>query len=140
VAEIKFYFNAPDRLSTACSIASKAVRQGHKVLVYAPDRDMASRFDQMLWATPPLSFVPHVAADSPLADRTPVVIAANLDNPVHQDVLLNLDSAPPTGFEGFSMLVEIVSTQEADRQQARQRWQTFKQQGHSITAHDLAKP
>ena len=93
----------------------------------------------MLWTAQAISFVPHVAADSPLAARTPVVIAANLDNPVHQDVLLNLDDALPIGFEGFGMLVEIVSSDETDRAQARNRWQTFKQQGHTITAHDLAK-
>lgn len=139
MAEVKFYFNAPDRIATACSIAGKAVRQGHRVLVYAPDAEVARRFDHLLWSAQPLSFVPHVAADSPLADRTPVVIAANLDKPAHQDVLLNLDDAPPSHFSAFSMLVEIVSTQEADRQLARQRWQTFKQQGHSITAHDLAR-
>ncbi|GAA5163308.1 DNA polymerase III subunit chi [Viridibacterium curvum] len=139
MAEVKFYFNAPDRITTACSIAGKAVRQGHRVLVYAPDGETARRFDQLLWSVQPLSFVPHVAASSPLADRTPVVIATSLDKPAHQDVLLNLDDAPPTDFSAFNMLVEIVSTQEEDRQQARQRWQTFKQQGHTITAHDLAK-
>lgn len=139
MAEIKFYFNAPDRLATACSIVAKAVSQGRRVVVHAPEPQVAQRFDHMLWSLQPLSFVPHVAANSPLAARTPVVIAQTLDKLPHQDVLLNLDTEPPQGFEGFSTLVEIVSTNEADRQQARARWQAFKQQGHTPVGHDLAK-
>jgi len=141
VTEIKFYHNAPDRLMAACSIAAKAVRQGRRVVVHAPDPALAQRFDNMLWTAQPLSFVPHVAADSPLAARTPIVIASRLDNPPHNDVLLNLSDDPvPDVFTRFDMLVEIVSTQDADRQQARQRWQMFKARGHTITAYDLAKP
>ena len=140
MTQIKFYHNAPDRLMAACSITAKAVRQGHRVLVHAPDEAVAQRFDSMLWTAQPLSFVPHVAADSPLAARTPVVIASRLDNPPHTDVLVNLSDDPvPEAFTRFEMLVEIVSTQDSDRQQARQRWQAFKEQGHAITAFDLAK-
>jgi DNA polymerase-3 subunit chi len=140
VTAIKFYHNAPDRLMAACSIATKAVRQGHRVVVHAPDPSMAQRFDTLLWTAQPLSFVPHVAADSPLAARTPIVIASRLDNPPHTDVLLNLSDDPvPDTFQRFDMLVEIVSQQDGDRQQARQRWQAFKEQGHAITAYDLAK-
>lgn len=147
VTEIKFYHNAPDRLVAACSIAAKAVRQGRRVLVHAPDAELARRFDEMLWAAQPLSFVPHVAADSPLAARTPIVISTGRDNlpddGTISDVLLNLGDGAhnrlPAGYTRFRMLVEIVSTQEADRQQARQRWQAFKEQGLPITAYDLAK-
>ena len=147
VTEVKFYHNAPDRLAAACSIAAKAVRQGHRVIVHAPDAALAQRFDVMLWSAQPLSFVPHVAADSPLAARTPIIIAAGLDNlpddETMNDVLMNLgdgvNNALPQGYTRFRMLVEIVSTHEADRQQARQRWQAFKEQGLPITAYDLAK-
>jgi DNA polymerase-3 subunit chi len=147
VTEVKFYHNAPDRLVAACSIAAKAVRQGRRVVVHAPDAALAQRFDNMLWSAQPLSFVPHVTADSPLAARTPVVIATGLDNLPNDgtmsDVLVNLgdgvNNRLPQGYTRFRMLVEIVSTQEADRQQARQRWQAFKELGLPITAYDLAK-
>ena len=146
VTEIKFYHNAPDRLMAACSIAAKAIRQGRRVVVHAPDPALARRFDDMLWTAQPLSFVPHVAADSPLAARTPIVIASRLDNlpdiETMRDVLLNLDnrSQPPQEFTRYNMLVEVVSTDESDRQLARQRWQSFKEQGLTVTAYDLAKP
>ncbi len=144
MTEIKFYHNAPDRLMAACSIATKAVRQGLRVVVHAPDSALAQRFDSMLWAAQATSFVPHVAADSPLAARTPIVIASRLDNlpddGTQRDVVLNLGDSAPGEYTRCGMLVEIVSTHETERQQARQRWQYFKEQGHPITAYDLAKP
>ena len=141
--EIKFYHNAPDRLMAACSIAAKAVKQGRRVLVHAPDSAVAQRFDELLWSAQAHSFLPHVAANSPLAARTPIVIASALDNLADDatltDVLLNLADKAPENFSRFKMLVEVVSNQESDRQQARQRWQAFKELGLPITAYDLAK-
>lgn len=137
--EIKFYHNAPDRLAAACTITGKAVRQGHKVVVFAPDDVVARRYDALLWTAQPLSFVPHVGQGSPLAARTPVVIAKHLDNLPHDDVLINLGDELPESFLRFDMLVEIVSRDGDDLQPARARWQRYKQQAYPITAHDLAK-
>jgi len=140
VTEIKFYHNAPDRLRAACVITGKAVRQGRRVLVYAPDASLARQYDHMLWAAQPLSFVPHVSQRSPLAQRTPVVITESLDTPPHQDVLVNLSTEQLAGLDQFKLVVEIVSQAPSDRQTARQRWQFYKERGYPITAYDLAKP
>lgn len=136
--EVKFYHNAPDRLAAACSITGKAVARGHKVVVFAPDEQIARRYDAMLWSLQPLSFVPHVGQDSPLASRTPVVVARTLGNPPHNDVLINLGDTLPAEHEKFAMLVEVVSRDGEDVPAARRRWQGYKQQGLAVTAHDLA--
>lgn len=140
MTEIKFYHNAPDRLRAACAITGKALRQGRRILVFAPDESIARRYDHLLWAAQPLSFIPHVAQGSPLAGRTPVVISHTLDAPGHNDVLLNLSNAEPSAIERFALVVEIVSQEASDRQTARQRWQFYKERGYPITAYDLAKP
>lgn len=140
MTEVKFYHNAPDRLRAACAIAGKAVRQGRRIFVLAPDELLARRYDQMLWAIPALSFIPHVAQGSPLAPRTPIVIGRDLATAGHGDVLLNLSDAEPGGHESFALVVEIVSQDPADRQTARQRWQFYKERGYPIAAYDLAKP
>lgn len=140
MTEVKFYHNAPDRLRAACAITGKAVRQGRRIFVYAPDESIARRYDHLLWTAQPLSFIPHVSHTSPLAGRTPVVIAPRLDADGPDDMLLNLGATPPEGIEGFALVVEIVSQDPADRQTARQRWQFYKERGYPITAYDLAKP
>jgi len=93
----------------------------------------------MLWAFQPLAFVPHVAAASPLAAETPVVIGNTLDCLPHDDVLINLGNDLPTGFERFRLVLEIVGPSDDERQAARDRYRRYKQQGHALDAHDLAQ-
>lgn len=137
--EIRFYHNAPNRLRVACVLTAKASARGHKVSVFAPDNGMAHHFDQMLWSFQPLAFVPHVAAGSPLAPETPVVIGNTLDLLPHDEVLVNLGSELPTDFDRFKLVLEIVGPSEAERQAARQRYRSYKSRGLPLSAHDLAQ-
>ncbi len=139
MTEVRFYHNAQDRLEAACAITAKAVRAGHKVVVFAPDSQTASRYDSLLWTRQPLSFIPHVAASSPLAHRTPVLIARSPEELQQDDLLLNLAEDLPEGYTRFAQLVEIVGTDEASRVTARERWRFYKQQAHTVQAFDLAK-
>jgi DNA polymerase-3 subunit chi len=137
--EIRFYHNAPDRLRVACVLSTKARAGGHRISVFAPDGGIARQFDQMLWGLQPLSFIPHVAADSPLAAETPVVIGSRLDTLPHEDVLINLGDELPDGFERFALVLEIVGPTDPERQAARGRYRHYKERGYTLSAHDLAQ-
>jgi DNA polymerase-3 subunit chi len=137
--DVKFYHNAADRLRAACAITGKAVAQGHKVIVFTPDQATAQQYDNLLWSAPPTSFVPHVAANSPLAARTPVVIVQELADLPYDDLLINLANDLPAGYERFKLLVEIVGDDEAGRAAARSRWRFYKANGHTVQPYDLAK-
>lgn len=137
--EIRFYHNAPDRLRVACVLTAKASARGHKVSVFAPDNSTARHFDQMLWSFQPLAFVPHVAAGSPLAVETPVVIGNALDVLLHDDVLVNLGGELPANFDRFRLVLEIVGPSEPERQAARHRYRSYKDRGYALSAHDLAQ-
>lgn len=138
MTEVRFYFNTPDRLRAACVITGKAVAQGHRVLVFAPDAGTARSYDQLLWSLQAESFIPHVPADSPLAARTPVLITTRLAEPPHDDLLLNLAEDLPAGFDHFRQLVEIVADDEAGRAAARARWRLYKERGFNVTPHDMS--
>lgn len=137
--DVKFYHNAANRLLAACSITAKAVAQGRKIVVYVPDPALAQQFDALLWRAQPESFIPHVAADSPLASHTAVVLTPSLEDLPYDDVLLNLADELPAGYARFKLLVEIVSDDEAGRVTARNRWRFYKEQQHALEAYDLAK-
>jgi DNA polymerase-3 subunit chi len=55
----------------------------------------------------------------------------------HQQVLLNLDAPVPAGFERFERLIDIVTDDEADRQDARARWRHYADRGYAITRHQF---
>ncbi len=137
MTDVRFYHNAPDRLRVACVLTAKASGGGRRVSVFAPDGNVARHFDQMLWSFQPLAFVPHVAAGSPLAAETPVVIGTRLEALPDDDVLINLGDDLPDGFERFSLVIEVVGPSDPERQAARGRFRRYKEQGHALSAHDL---
>ena len=139
MTDVRFYHNAPDRLRVACVLTAKASGGGRRVSVFAPDGNIARHFDQMLWSFQPLAFVPHVAATSPLAAETQVVICNQLDAQPHDGILINLSNDLPAGFELFQRVLEIVGPSEPERQAARERYRRYKQQGHTLGAHDLSQ-
>ena len=137
MTSIDFYFNAPDRLQVACRLAGKAMKQNQRVLIYAPQPELAARIDKMLWTWPATGFVPHCAVHSPLAGETPVLIGAGDATPDGCEVLLNLGAECPPHFERFGRLLEIVDEQGVEPGRARCRF--YRERGYKISNHDLAR-
>jgi DNA polymerase-3 subunit chi len=109
--------------------------------VFARDADRLARLDTALWTFSALDFVPHVYADSPLAGRTPVLLAASLAGAEPGwEVLMNLDDEvppDPVSLGGrFERLIEIVSRDEDDRRLARDRFRVYRDAGLQPQSHD----
>jgi DNA polymerase-3 subunit chi len=141
MTEISFYFNVPSRSGYACRLLRKAGRQGHSLAV-AGSREALTALDAELWAFEPSEFVAHEWVEH--ADRVPArlhprtvwLAAEPLLAPVH-DALLNLGDVPPPGYETFARLLEIVSTDEADRSAARERWKGYARRGYPIKRYEV---
>ncbi len=135
---VDFYFNAEDRLQVACRLAGKALAQKKRLLIYAPEAELASRIDKLLWTWPAIGFVPHCALHDPLAPDTPVLIASDAEMPAACELLLNLGAECPPHFERFERLLEIVPADDAERQAGRSRYRFYLERGYKISNHDLA--
>lgn len=150
MARIDFAFGAPNRLHMACDVARKHYQAGHRLLVYCRDEAVLTRFDRLLWGFEPTAFVPHVRAGDPNETSTPVVLASSLPDAAQEPVgdtpaddapwLLNLDPDTPPRLERFARVLEIVSSRDADRQAARQRWRQYESGGHTLRAFDVSPP
>ena len=138
MTQIDFYTQVDDKLQTACRLAAKARSHGLRVTLLCPDREAAVRLDRMLWTVPATGFLPHCRSDDRLAPLTPVLIDATGDNPLHDEVLINLHSEWPASFSRFQRLAEIVSTDDADRAGARERYKFYRDRGYVIRTHDLS--
>jgi DNA polymerase-3 subunit chi len=107
MTRIDFHSNVGDSLLYACRLVRKAYQAGQPTIVVAePERLRA--FDEQLWTFSALDFVPHCMAGTPLAAQTPIVLAANLDDVPHHQVLLNLGATVPAQFARFERLLEVV--------------------------------
>ena len=137
MTEISFYTFAADRLAVLRQLAAKAYGQKRNVLIHTADPALAENVDRMLWANPPLSFLPHCRDSGALARQTPILIGVNVDSLAKADVLINLDDNHPAQFSRFDRVLEIVTTDEEDRARGRQRYRFYQERGYSIKTHDL---
>lgn len=141
MTRVSFHFNVPQRLAYACRLLRKATRQNARVTVTGEARLLAE-LDRALWSFEPTEFIPHVllregeVLREPLRE-TPVCLTAVPAGAPHHDVLLNLGAEAPAGFESFERLIEIVSTDEADRAAARARWKHYAARGYPIEKHEV---
>ena len=140
MTSIDFYFNADDQLGVACRLAGKALQQKKRVLIFAPQDEVALKVDRQLWTNVATSFIPHCYAHDPAAADTPVLIASGDTPPAAAcDVLLNLSAECPPFFERHERVLEIVDRQEDQVVAGRARFKFYRDRGYEIRNHDLAK-
>ncbi|MBN9404570.1 MAG: DNA polymerase III subunit chi [Burkholderiales bacterium] len=139
MTEVTFHFNVPDKVHYACRLLRKAQAGGARVGVLA-DADTLRELDVALWTFSAPDFVAHCGFDAPAAMRaaSPIVLALDGQALDERPVLVHLGQALPSGFERARRLIELVSADPADREQARLRWRHYQQRGYPIQTHDAA--
>jgi DNA polymerase-3 subunit chi len=139
MTRIDFYTEVEDKVGFACRLAQKASRQNLTVVLLAEDDAALERASTLLWSLPPTGFTPHCRAGTALAEETPIVLARPGETTPHDQVLINLADARPADFSRFERLAEIVSTVDADRQQARERYRFYRDRGYTIGTHRMSE-
>ena len=139
--EITFYVLAnpdPDkRLAAACGIIEKAYQQKRHVYVHTRDQTEANQLDELLWTLRADSFIPHNLVGEGPTPPPPVRIGWQQIPREAGDLLVNLRAEALPDVRRFRRIVEIVGGDESLREAARQRWRQYKQQGYTVTSHNL---
>ena len=132
MTRIDFHIGVGHRVHYACRVIRKARAAQKRAVVYARQADRLAQFDHALWTFSALDFVPHVYASSPLA---PTGSAPD------SDVLLTLDDDVPPEFDAFfaryERVIEVVSSDDGDRQRARARFKCYRDRGFQPTAIEV---
>ncbi len=124
--------------ATACRIAETVWRRGHRVHLHADSRESARRLDDLLWTWRDESFVPHsVCGADEAAGGAPVTIGWGTLPGFADDVLLNLDSRVPDGFERFARVAEVVGGADSARAAGRERFRRYRALGCELKTHRL---
>jgi DNA polymerase-3 subunit chi len=140
MTRIDFYLLASSdphsRRVTACRLIEKAFRQGHKIYLHTSFEDETKMLDDLLWTFRQGSFVPHELYPG-ASSEAPVVIGHGSPPEGMSDVLVNLGSEIPAGFERFARVAEFIDEDEAVKQAGRVRYKGYQAQGHEIQTHHL---
>lgn len=137
MTRIDFYRYVPDKLLFACRLAARVYDAQSRLVVFSPDRQVLRSFDKQLWTYQAPRFVPHCFADSELAAETPIVLASSDEALPHHDVLLNLGDDWPPFFASFERVLEIVGTDEEDKERARARYSFYRKRGYDIQVNAM---
>jgi DNA polymerase-3 subunit chi len=140
VTEIAFHFGAPDKRGYALRLIRKAVGSGAKLWVLG-EGPLLQELDSALWSLTETEFLTHCLVDAPediLLRSSVVLVPAHVQqsNPEFP-ILVNLSSQMPSGFEVYTRVIEVVSTEDDDKDSARNRWKAYTQLGYAISRHDL---
>lgn len=126
-------------LNTACRLAEKASRQGHHIFIHTDDETQAQQMNELLWTFRQTSFVPHAlieAGETPSANDK-IVIGHDHDPQFKHDVMINLAASIPDFFSRFERVAEIVSGDESQRSEARERFKFYRDRGYELSTHDI---
>jgi DNA polymerase-3 subunit chi len=137
MTQIDFYVQVDDRQETARKLCGKALGASAKLVIWCADQNAGQRLSRLLWSIPATGFLPHCFAADPLAPRTPILLAWEDGAFAHDDILINLRDEVPAFFSRFERLIEIVSTDEADKRSARDRFRYYRDRGYEIRTHDM---
>lgn len=114
-------------------------------IVVVGSKEFLRELDTQLWTFSASDFLPHAWGADDFAIETPIVLvesfeAPELDALPHGDVLIHVGRNLPKSVENlaarFPRIVEIVSTDEADRQAGRERYKAYRDQGHELHNFD----
>ena len=153
MARIDFHSNVSDKLEYACRLTRKiwsATAAGEPVrhIVMVGEKADLKKLDELLWSFSAVDFLPHCFIDDEAAIETPILLTNDFLSPAlsqlpHADVLIHLGMRMPSDVPGmlarFPRLVEVVTTNEAERLAGRERYKAYRDLGHELHNFDQSK-
>jgi DNA polymerase-3 subunit chi len=138
MTRIDFFFNVAHKYRQVAILGEKAVSKGRRVFVLTGDVQATEALEMVLWSSPPAGFLPHCRSNASFVAETPLVIDWQSGNLPHDDILINLRPEQPPFFSRFRRLIELVSTDDADREGARGRYRFYRDCGYEIRSIDAS--
>jgi len=129
-----------------CRLCEKALSQNMNVLIYTQSADQAQQLDDLLWNYKTDSFIAHhnQLGESPAQAGFdyPVLISSSdrPDNEAHgqcRQLLINLTTETPPFYQHFERLAEMVDKEQQAKENARNRYRFYREQGHTLNKYDL---
>jgi DNA polymerase-3 subunit chi len=139
MTRVEFFSNAESRLQAACELVASTFQERLRIIIYAPDENTARSMDKLLWTFQATGFIPHCMDFHAISSDTPVVICSGDAEMPHYEVMLNLHGDSPPLFSRFARLIEVVSSNQDDRERARERYRFYRDRGYEIHHRDLAR-
>jgi DNA polymerase-3 subunit chi len=139
MTKVDFYTSSPDKLRTACQLSHKAMQNGVRTVISAPDAAATEALDKLLWHYPATGFLPHCRSDAAEAEQMPVVLNQGGDKFPHHELLISLHNECVPYFSRFERVIEIIGNDAEDSRLGRERFKFYRDRGYELRHIDLSK-
>ena len=139
MTKIDFYTGSTDKLHTACQLSHKAMQNGVRVVLSAPDAALTDALDRLLWHFPATAFIPHCRSNAEEAGQMPVVLNNGSEKFPHHELLISLHDECVSFFSRFERVIEIVGNDAEDSNSGRERFKFYRDRGYELRHIDLSK-
>jgi DNA polymerase-3 subunit chi len=138
---VDFYLlsdDQPDALGLiACRLLEKAYLKGHKVFVHCSHQQDAERLDELLWTFKDDSFIPHNLQGEGPEPPPAIQIGYDKEPRGFNDILVNLSTEIPTFHTKFKRIIELVASNEEQKEASRVRYKEYRAKGYSLHTHKV---
>lgn len=115
-------------------LLEKTRSKGWTALVQVPSEPVLDHLDNWLWIYRDEAFLPHGRADRPDAERQPIVLTIDRDDPISADVIFSVGCVPlPKLDKAIRCITLFTDRDEEARSAARLRWKDLKAQNADMS-------
>jgi len=135
VTEVSFYHLLHTPLDRALpKLIQKVLESGARAVIRTGSAERAEALSSVLWTFDQNSFLPHGTARDGNADRQPVWITPDDENPNGADILVLTDGAAAGDIAAWRRCLEMFDGRDdAAVAEARRRWSDYKAADHVLT-------
>ena len=133
--EVWFYhLERSDAEEVLAPLLDRTLQRGWRAVVRTGDAARLTGLDAKLWTVRPDIVVPHGLASEPNAERQPVVLTSEADNPNGAQAVFLLDGADAGALEGVERVMDLFDGRDdAAVAAARTRWKQLKTAGAPLS-------
>jgi len=135
VTEVSFYHLLHTPLDRALpKLIQKVLESGARAVIRTGSAERAEALSSVLWTFDQNSFLPHGTARDGNADRQPVWITPDDENPNGADILVLTDGATAGEITAWRRCLEMFDGRDdAAVAEARRRWSDYRAADHVLT-------
>lgn len=139
MTEFSIHHGVPQTQPYLCRLLRKAYASRAEVAVLGQEREL-DNLSRQLWCVGELDFIAHASLHASQIERkyARIHFIDDLSKVTHQQLVINLLSQVPSGFERFDRVIEVVGQAEEERASARSRLRYYKERGYAIQYHPYA--
>jgi DNA polymerase-3 subunit chi len=115
-------------------LLERALAEGHRIVVMASSPERVDHLDDLLWTYNDASFLPHGSVKHGNAERQPIWLTTEDENPNQASILVLVDGATSERLGAFARCCDMFDgNDEAAVTGARRRWKDAQAAGHQLT-------